>query len=223
MDDSQKLTTVENFWERIPFRILEEYKILDFIPSSRSKTFTLFQLWKSGDVAEEFIPDDLLENFNFENGKFSTISNSSHPIGKLCEIFHCDDMSSKKVHKNVVTARQILQAVEKYQFILQKKNLCGRDVGDNFVLFFRPDDLLFAVKIYIFENVLFLEEDFFTAKEVLNTCEGADYDIYRLKLKSSTGKLDVSDMDWILGWCTINLLTKYFFKETKKCQKTQIS
>ena len=82
---------------------------------------------------------------------------------------------------------------------MQKKNLCGRDVNEKFIIFFNADQIIAAIKLFICECVLFLEEDLFTAAEVLNTCDENLYDVYHLKLKSLTGKLTATDVDWVFS------------------------
>ena len=58
-------------------------------------------------------------------------------------------------HKSAVICRQELQAIEKFNFILARKNLAGRDVGDNFVVFFKSKEMIQMLNIIILELTLF--------------------------------------------------------------------
>jgi hypothetical protein len=98
-----------------------------------------------------------MDQFHYECGTGTSIE-AEHPlkrISKLLESFNGADGNSVDNHKSAVTCRQELQAIEKFDFILARKNLAGRDVGDNFVVFFKPKEMAQMLKIMILELTLF--------------------------------------------------------------------
>ena len=103
-------------------------------------------------------------------------------------------MTPKKL---VVSLRQLLQTVEKFQFIMQKKNIRGSDANSEFTIFFKADALETGLKLFLCEMTLFIDEDQFTAEEILKTCPEGIFDFYRLKYKLITNCLISSDSEWI--------------------------
>jgi len=70
LDGDIKKSIILDFWERIPFRILEENEATVLIPTTKSKTFTVFKLWHNSindQVIEDFIPEDWI-GMGVQNG-----------------------------------------------------------------------------------------------------------------------------------------------------------
>ena len=99
-----------------------------------SKQTAVFKLWQDKQLSPDFVPEDWKCIFQFEHGHDLSVI-PKHPIGQLGSIFDIED-NSVPIHKRVVRARQLLQVVEKFQFIMQKNNLSAHQIDDNFVIFF---------------------------------------------------------------------------------------
>lgn len=114
-------------------------------------------MWLTGSVDEESVPEEWIDQFHYECGNGTSIE-AEHPlkrISKLLDAFNETDGNRVDYHKSSVTCRQELQAIEKFDFILARKNLAGRDVGDNFVVFFKSKKITQMLKIIILEITLF--------------------------------------------------------------------
>ena len=80
---------------------------------------------------------------------------------------------------------------------MQKRNIRGSDTNGDFSIFFRAEELEIGVKLFLCEMTLFIDEDQFTAEEILKTCPKIHFDFFRLKYKLITNTLEHGDADWV--------------------------
>jgi hypothetical protein len=107
------------FWERIPFLILKEYESEKLIPENVSLATTIFHLWNAGEIIESSVDKKWKNIYDFENGQSVEVP-TNHPLSQLKEIINCKNVTPETIHKKVVIARQLLQTVEKFMFIMTK-------------------------------------------------------------------------------------------------------
>lgn len=60
-DEDTKEKVIEDFWERIPFPILNKYKI--YVKENKSKSFALYSLWKNKSLQREIVPPEWEGNY----------------------------------------------------------------------------------------------------------------------------------------------------------------
>ena len=97
-----------------------------------------------------------MEQYEYENGE-RTFMESEHPLKRVSTMLKSlkDPTNQVDYHKCAVTCRQELQAIEKFNFILARKNLAGRDIDNSFVVFFKSKEMAKMLKIIILELTLF--------------------------------------------------------------------